>query len=408
MLRNPYYVGIVTFRGIEYEGTHEPLLSKDLFYKVQAELDAKRVAEERHRKHHHYLKGSLWCGHCGSRLIFTKIRGNGGLYDYFLCSGKQSKRTDCTMRYLPAADVEAAVQEHYREIEITEPRVNELRRFIAETLTAAQEHTQRERQRLERQLRKIEERRRKVLDAFIAGAIDQDLLAEEQAKARREAADTASMLDTANADLNRASINAEGAISILGRAASAYENAAAPLRRRLNQAVFTKLKVYETGHVTGELTGPFATLIDGRLLEDVHEAVLRTVGRQTHRRQHRPGADRRGAPSRSTEARNEEPCRTFRRHCSISEALVRLVGLEPAARRAIVSTILRLRDHLTILDIRELIPAMSALSRHHPVNQLAAEAIAAADVLGAENIVDIDTPQVRAIAAERGIAYSIA
>jgi DNA invertase Pin-like site-specific DNA recombinase len=40
MLRNPYYMGYVTYQGVRYEGSHEPLVSKATWFMVQAVLDA--------------------------------------------------------------------------------------------------------------------------------------------------------------------------------------------------------------------------------------------------------------------------------------------------------------------------------------------------------------------------------
>jgi hypothetical protein len=40
MLRNPVYVGVVRWRGVEREGIHQPLVSRALFDKVQSVLDA--------------------------------------------------------------------------------------------------------------------------------------------------------------------------------------------------------------------------------------------------------------------------------------------------------------------------------------------------------------------------------
>jgi site-specific DNA recombinase len=37
------------------------------------------------QRHHHYLKGTVYCDHCGARLIFSWNKGNGGTYDYFKC-----------------------------------------------------------------------------------------------------------------------------------------------------------------------------------------------------------------------------------------------------------------------------------------------------------------------------------
>ena len=75
MLRNPYYKGLVTYRGVSYPGRHEPLVDELLFEQVQAMLTAHNCAGERQYVHNHYLKGSVFCGSCGHRLAVTNSRG---------------------------------------------------------------------------------------------------------------------------------------------------------------------------------------------------------------------------------------------------------------------------------------------------------------------------------------------
>ncbi|MGH8930717.1 MAG: recombinase family protein [Egibacteraceae bacterium] len=89
LLRNPYYMGIVTYKGAQYQGRHEPLVTPQLFEQVQAMLDARGRAGEKRRIHHHYLKGTVYCGYCASRLCFNLAKGrHGGLYPYFFCLGR--------------------------------------------------------------------------------------------------------------------------------------------------------------------------------------------------------------------------------------------------------------------------------------------------------------------------------
>lgn len=83
ILQNPYYVEIASYAGGDHEGRHEPLIDRATFLKAKAVLAAHSAATEKDRKHHHYLKGSLFCGRCGSRMSLTYAQGNGGRYAYF-------------------------------------------------------------------------------------------------------------------------------------------------------------------------------------------------------------------------------------------------------------------------------------------------------------------------------------
>ncbi|WP_374213093.1 recombinase family protein [Crossiella sp. SN42] len=122
LLQNRYYCGYVEQDGQWYPGLHEPLVTEDLFNRVQEVLTVDRNggAGTRDRKHHHDLKGYLWCGRCGNeRLIYTPAKGNGGIYEYYYCIGIKDKR--CTLPYLPVAELEHAVAAHLDTITLPEP-----------------------------------------------------------------------------------------------------------------------------------------------------------------------------------------------------------------------------------------------------------------------------------------------
>lgn len=64
MLGNRYYLGFVAYKGQKYDGRHEAIIDDELFAAVQRVLAPRTAAAERRRIHHHYLKGTLYCGRC--------------------------------------------------------------------------------------------------------------------------------------------------------------------------------------------------------------------------------------------------------------------------------------------------------------------------------------------------------
>lgn len=50
MLSNKYYLGILLYNKVEYPGSHEPLITPELFDSVQRVLGSRRQ-DERKRKH---------------------------------------------------------------------------------------------------------------------------------------------------------------------------------------------------------------------------------------------------------------------------------------------------------------------------------------------------------------------
>jgi site-specific DNA recombinase len=179
MLQNPYYVGVVRYAGVEYEGRHKHLIDKASFDKAKAVLAAHNHAAEKDRKHHHYLKGSLYCGRCGSRVSLIQAKGNGGRYPYFFCIGRM-KGTGCKQPYVPVDLIEAAVEDAYGDVAIERERADLVREKLEAALTGMREQAEAEAARQRRRLAKVNEEREKLLHAYYAGAVPVDLLRSEQ------------------------------------------------------------------------------------------------------------------------------------------------------------------------------------------------------------------------------------
>ncbi len=106
VLHNPFYVGEVVYQGVHYAGSHEPLVDRATYESVQTLL-ATRVNGERTVKHAHYLKSTIYCGICGSRLIVTNVKPRGVVYEYFVCLGRHSKKQpQCLFRATLAEQIE--------------------------------------------------------------------------------------------------------------------------------------------------------------------------------------------------------------------------------------------------------------------------------------------------------------
>ena len=99
MLRNRFYVGEVKYKGQWYPGRHEPLISGELFDRVQRILDSHSGAGVRKRRHDHYLKGVFRCKRCGSRMIYALVKER---YEYFYCAGE--RRGSCKPALRPSRD----------------------------------------------------------------------------------------------------------------------------------------------------------------------------------------------------------------------------------------------------------------------------------------------------------------
>jgi len=99
------------------EGTHEPIIDKDTFYKVQSLLNSRR--RTRLRTYDFPLKGLIYCHECGYPLgVINRKTANGEDCLYFVCRTYQrfTKSRVCTCHSIKEKTVTEAVLGKVREI----------------------------------------------------------------------------------------------------------------------------------------------------------------------------------------------------------------------------------------------------------------------------------------------------
>ncbi len=261
-LRDPYYKGIVRYRGVEYPGSHDPLVTPEIWQRVQDVLTAQNQAGEKQREHNHYLKGSVFCGACGSRLIVSYSRGRAGkVYPYFCCAGRHGKHTDCTFKYVLIDTVERKVESLYMDYRL-EPdlRVSIERALILEFETVRKEAAAEQARLLKRQQRLMAERA-KLLQAHYAEAIPIDLLKSEQDRIRSALSQISERLAATETSYNTIENNLVASLGFLENAHHTYATAGPQLRRQLNQALYKRIHIDQDGDIRADLTEPFDTLL---------------------------------------------------------------------------------------------------------------------------------------------------
>ncbi len=269
MLSNPYYKGDVIFRGASYDGLHEPLVSPEMWYRVQNVLTAHQVSGEKTQAHDHYLKGTIYCGDCGSRLMVTHAKNrHGNVYPYFICAGRHSKRTNCTRQAMPVADIEQKIEDYYRQVQIPEHVVTALRHMLTRQFDDLHIASKAERRTLVTERDQLRDERRSLLHAHHAGAVPLDLLKEEQDRLSRRLAFLDSRIEAGEVEYDQAKAHLEDCLALAGNAHAIYMSLDDSLRRIANQAFFERINIYEVESadtVDAEHGEPFDTLFDPAL-----------------------------------------------------------------------------------------------------------------------------------------------
>jgi len=116
LFRNRVYLGEAVHKGTSYPGEHNAIVSKTLWERVQAIIaDGTRKRATRERTQSPALLKGLIFGPTGGSMTPTHTRKGGRLYRYYVANVtlKHDAR-DCTVRSVPAAQIEGAVVDQVR------------------------------------------------------------------------------------------------------------------------------------------------------------------------------------------------------------------------------------------------------------------------------------------------------
>ncbi len=86
ILTNPFYYGLMRYKGEYFEGKHETIISKELFDQAQEALQ-KRAKNYTHHKYHFPFLGLLKCASCSCSITAQRQKG----HHYYSCTKKREK-----------------------------------------------------------------------------------------------------------------------------------------------------------------------------------------------------------------------------------------------------------------------------------------------------------------------------
>lgn len=237
LLKNKAYLGIVTWDGVEYQGIHEPIISKSLFARVQEVFTAHDKAGVRMRKHPHYLRGTLFCGYCGSRLSTHLAKGK---YMYFFCLAKK-RGNPCGQVHILADKVEEEILSLYQKIQLPELMITELTLKFEEELTGRESFNIKQREMATKKMLTLNREREKLLKAYYAEAIPIELLKREQDRISSEIAVLEAKQASVSSGLDQIDKIIKVAIKMASNCYFAYQKASPKNKRMLNQAFFERI-----------------------------------------------------------------------------------------------------------------------------------------------------------------------
>lgn len=150
MLKNPIYTGSFLWKGRMYIGNHTPLVTEELFERVQLLLG--NVSKPKSITREFAFKGLLKCGYCGCSIT-AEIQKN--RYIYYRCTNGKAK---CQQSYIREEKLAELLGDLIRRIQIDASVAEKIRNALKEGFDQEKDFRKSEIEKLQRTYDKIQER----------------------------------------------------------------------------------------------------------------------------------------------------------------------------------------------------------------------------------------------------------
>lgn len=135
---NPFYIGLFKWQGEIHEGSHEPLITKDLFDQVQRQVKKRSFKMKKTKETHYFRGGFIKCGQCGYSITSqcdVKKRKSGKVvrYYYFRCTQKGGRKTNpkyCNQPYVQRKYIYPQIRKAIKQITLPKDQSKQILAWI--------------------------------------------------------------------------------------------------------------------------------------------------------------------------------------------------------------------------------------------------------------------------------------
>jgi site-specific DNA recombinase len=252
ILRDPYYLGMVTYKGKVYPGRHAALVTSEVFECVQRVLDVRMQRNQRDIVHDHFLRAMLRCGRCHAQerdrqLVYTQaINRHGDVYAYYLCMGRQDHT--CDLPHLPVTLVEDALLLSVQRLQLTPEEIASMREQVTAQLDQRL-HAEREAHaRVKKELVALDTKEERLLDLAADGSLTTGKVQERLRKLQVQRATLTQRLSTTDEIVQQESNTLLRYLDLLEQPGAFYAVAGDTVKRRLLAAYFAQIWIDDDGH----------------------------------------------------------------------------------------------------------------------------------------------------------------
>ena len=167
ILKKPFYYGLIYMNGEFFEGTHEPLISKKLFDKVQEMMKEKGKPRKKTAKNRFLFLGLMKCGSCDCSITAEIKKG----HHYYRCT---KKKVACPEKYLREEALTEQIQSFLQKVSLSSQDIGKVLAELEKDEISAKEKAKTVVQNLKTELSEVETKLENLLDLYLNKGLLQD------------------------------------------------------------------------------------------------------------------------------------------------------------------------------------------------------------------------------------------
>lgn len=173
ILKNPFYYGVMRWKGEIRSANHEPIIDKTLFDGVQEKLSGKSPFQPQPQKLDFLYRGLLFCGECGCSITaerHTKKQKNGNIhrYIYYRCT---KTKGNCGQAYINEPKLELEIAKIFKDFVLSQERADAIQKKLKELFREDISYQERQETALKIRLTKLKNEKKNLFRKMMADKI---------------------------------------------------------------------------------------------------------------------------------------------------------------------------------------------------------------------------------------------
>ena len=250
ILNNPIYYGDFYWKGVLYNGTHEPIITKELYDNVQKALNKRSSCPTGRQKHDFLFQGMLTCGHCGCAVVAEIHKDK---YIYYRCTHNRGK---CPDKYATEEKIDEQFMQSLNEIKIDDDVVAWIVSVMGASTAESMKQREAQSKALTQQKQRLEGRLEKMYMDKLDEVISEEEFTRLSKKFRSELTDLKFNIEQLAGEMEVSIDNGKRVLELAQKAATLYSAQIPGEKRKLLNMVHSN-STWAGGILTANYRKPF-------------------------------------------------------------------------------------------------------------------------------------------------------